>query len=195
MLSRLTGLVVLSLRGFLTKLWHLLLQSSWRGLVRLDSIFGIHKGRPAVNLDAFRHGGIEHRLFPAPVSFLEELILTGYAEPGFVRIWAEITHFPFPPSQRPVRASPPGSQRRSRFSGMQKRKKKRRKEKGSPTWGHFSSKCRKMEYFKGHRWACWSMLACLPSRPLEAPACVHEHARQGSWVLSLPPHQSLELCP
>lgn len=145
----------------------------------LTAYLGFTKGRPAVNLDAIRRGGIEHQLSPAPV-FLEELILTGYAEPGFVRIWAEIAHFPFLPSRRPgagiVRASPPGSQRRSRFSGMQKRKKKRRRGKGSPTWSHFSSKCRKMEYFKGHRWVCWPMFACLPSQPWKhLPVTVNTH--------------------
>lgn len=64
----------------------------------LTAYLGFTKGRPAVNLDAIRRGGIEHRLSPTPV-FLEELILTGYAEPGFVRIWAGIAHFPFLPSR------------------------------------------------------------------------------------------------
>lgn len=158
---------------------------------------GFTKGLPAVNLDAIRHGGIEHQVSPAP-GFLEELILTSYAEPGFVMIWAEIAHFPFPPSQRPgagiARARPSGSQRRSQFSGTQKRKKKRIKEKGSPTWGHFSSKYRKMEYFKEHRWACWPMLACLPSSPWKhLPVTVNTHSMDPG-CFPFPPHQSLELC-
>lgn len=137
MLSRLTGLVVLSLQGFLTNLWHLLLQSSWRGLVRLDSIFGIHKGRPAVNLDAIRHGGIEHRLFPAPVSFLEELILTGYAEPGFVRIWAEITHFPFPPFPETCESQSSWEPEEKPIVGHAKRKEKKKKRKRKSNLGPF----------------------------------------------------------
>ncbi|XP_040594578.1 uncharacterized protein LOC110341051 isoform X1 [Mesocricetus auratus] len=80
-------------------------------------------------------------------------------------------------------------------NAKKKKKKKRKKEKGSPTWGHRFSKCRKTEYLKGHWWVCWPVLACQPSQHLEASACDCEHPWHVSWVLFLHPHRSLELRP